>query len=85
MPCASCRLVARMAGSESKPERHDLLLVGDAELARGLDRVDGVVAAVRQRDDFRLRRLRLQHEGREVGGAKRMADRSPRPCRRSFR
>ena len=63
-----------MAGRESSSERHDLLLVGDAELARGLDRVDGVVTAVRHRDHFRSRRLGLQHEGREVGRAKRMAD-----------
>ena len=41
---------------------------------RGLfDRVDGVAASVRESDDLRLRGLRLQQKGREVGGIERMA------------
>src|SRR5450631_4889406 len=44
-----------------------------AEFPGLFDRVDGVAAGVRERDDLRLRGLRLQQIGREVGGIERMA------------
>ena len=50
-------------------ERRKPLAAGDdAEFRRLLDRIHGVCAAVGETDDFRLRALRLQEEGREVGG-----------------
>ena len=44
-----------------------------AEFPGLFDRVDGVAAGVRESDDLRLRGLRLQQKGREVGGIERMA------------
>ena len=48
---------------------------GEAELARLLDRVRGVRAAVRERDDFGVRGLGLkQEEGTEIGRVQRVLD-----------
>src|SRR4051794_2861758 len=44
-----------------------------AEFPGLLDSVDGVAAGVRESDDLRLRSLRLQQKGREVGGVERVA------------
>jgi hypothetical protein len=53
-------------GHEHQQAGQLLAALGDAELGRLLDRVDGVAAGVGQADDLGLRRLRLQQEGREV-------------------
>jgi hypothetical protein len=58
---------------EQEQRRELLARLGQAELARLFDRVDGVPGAVREPDDLRLRALSLQHERREVGAVERMA------------
>ncbi len=52
----------------------------DAELARGLDGVDGVAARVRQAQDLRLGVLRLQQEGGEVRGIQRVLHAAQHPA-----
>src|SRR5512138_2557167 len=66
-PCAASRPRAWVSGNCS---RRDALvaLAAEAEFAGLLDRIDGVAAGVGERDDLRLRGLRLQQEGGEVGG-----------------
>ena len=53
-----------------------LAALDDAEFRRLLDRVGGVETGIGEADDLRLRALRLQQEGREVGGVERNADRA---------
>ncbi|MNS80053.1 hypothetical protein D3C72_1137200 [compost metagenome] len=57
-------------------QAHHLHALGDAELFRGLDAVDGVAAGIGQRQHLRLGVLRLQQEGREVGGVERRLHRA---------
>src|SRR5712691_2943274 len=57
---------------EHQQPREILPALDDAELGRLLDRVDGVAPGVRQADDLRLGRLRLQQERGEILARERM-------------
>ena len=70
-------------GDEDQQAGELLAALDDAELGGLLDRVDRVAAGIGEADDLRLRGLRLQQEGREVGGVDRMAHARRAPCRRS--
>ena len=63
-------------GDQRQQRRHLLAALEDAELAAGLDLVDVVRRTRGDADDLRLRSLRLQHEGRQIGRRERRAHRA---------
>ena len=60
---------------DEEQERGELLATrNDTEFGRLLDRIVGIATGIGKTDDFRLGRLCLQQEGREIGGVKRVFD-----------